>query len=80
MVATIRTKDWSAWFDVDQRALRQTNGCAGESRHTYKGESAWGVAQTFRHASYRLRRALVRPRGSSWPTLVWAVSLDTWQK
>ncbi|GMN61121.1 hypothetical protein TIFTF001_030206 [Ficus carica] len=21
----------------------------------------------------------VRPRGSSWPTLVWAVSLDTWQ-
>ncbi|GMN71355.1 hypothetical protein TIFTF001_053392 [Ficus carica] len=30
MAATIRIKGWSAWFDADQRALRQTNGCVGE--------------------------------------------------
>ena len=30
VAATIRTKGWSAWFDADQRALRQANGCVGE--------------------------------------------------
>ena len=79
MAATIRAIGWSAWVDADQRALRQTNGCMDESRRAHKGESAWGVAQTFGQASYRLGRALVGPRGSSWASLVWAVSLDTWQ-
>lgn len=79
MAATIRAMGWSAWGDADQRALRQANGCVGESRRAHKGESAWGVAQTFGQASYRPGWALVGPRGSSWVPLVWAVSLDTWQ-
>ena len=65
MAVMIKAMGWSAWFDVDQHELSQTNRRAGEPRRVHKGESAWGVAQTFGQASHRLGRALVRPRGSS---------------